>query len=1216
MRKKLFLLFAGLCVLANLNAQDKEFWFSASDVAVTHGDAPMFFVFTNPGRIDAQVTIEYWGGQPAGSPPYSATFTVDAGGYKKWDIASGGSTPAKGLFETPAYKAGTVSNYGIHITSTQKILAYYMVNNNVQRDIYSLKGAPALGKKFITPFMQHAGEYFEQRPSAKYNMGSDEIEIVATEDNTIVKIDKLTKRIMKGTTGTYYNVGETPSFTMNRGETLTLREDTVGATNTVNDIAATKNNGTLAGTMISSNKPIAVTQTEDCLSAVSFSRKSGNTDLVGDQLVPEDMVGKRYVVLRGHSTVGDRVDFVAINDHTTIKVYYWDGTTPAQVTSPTLNRGEMWHVDMTNLTGVLPYNAATAKASDIFVDATEPVYCYQHSATLGELGGAIIPSMYSISQQQISFYQSNGAVGKNNIFLVFRTDCDTAFTISIDGGPAQKFADAGLVITPKTIPSHIAGEWKYANVTLDNAWDNHVVTIKNETSTFSLGYFNGVGTSTAGYGYLSGFGSFAFDPDTFWRCADNPQPVTLVGGYALSYRWSHYPDTGYTTPTATWTSPSIRAREKGMYVLEMNQDPRIIRDTVWVLDMKWNASIKRQPNKPAKIGVPQQFSIKMNQSMLNMPTLRIKWTFEGGTPSTSVAASPKVVWNSTGQKKVTLHLSATAGTGAYEVTCDTTLVMDLMLHEKHLGYFVDRNVRGGRRDGTNWPNAFPTIDEALGLASQGDCIWVAEGNYMPPQGQSYVIDYDSVEIYGGFGAWETDLNERNYTLHKTIMNGNGSNVVVFDGSTNYTNNACGVSRDARVDGFIIRGGEAADGGGILFKNGASGTVANSIITSNTATNLGGGIHISGGYNGGCMGRTGDALIYNTEISHNRATTAGGGIYNSGSAFLSVNNTVSGNIAPTAGGLYNNGGDPHLRNSILWGNLTGGALGSDVMNEGGTPVWSHCNVGGWSATLGKDGGRNIDRNPVFRRKGYDDDLTPRSDGNYRLSSTSPSVNSGYNPFVLSGFRNRTSTVLLHPAKAGYTEALGLDLGSLARIYDDIVDMGAYEYHPNTIYPNVVHEIVIGTYPNVTTVPGAGIHYIESQKDFTMTLTPVEGYSLKYIQVKTDSKTRDEQQGGIRITHNEDGTVTLVFPKVVEPLTIQLTGVSPVSNVSIDRGYALRTEEGALHIRTAKATDAQIYSVTGQLVHRTQIARGETSIPLAKGVYIVTLDGQIRQKVVIR
>ena len=99
----------------------------------------------------------------------------------------------------------------------------------------------------------------------------------------------------------------------------------------------------------------------------------------------------------------------------------------------------------------------------------------------------------------------------------------------------------------------------------------------------------------------------------------------------------------------------------------MDQEFQTLTDTCWILDLVWDASIKRKPNKPAKIGVPQQFSIKMNQSMLNMPTLRIKWTFENGTPSTSVAASPKVVWNSTGQKKVTLHLSATAGTGAYEV---------------------------------------------------------------------------------------------------------------------------------------------------------------------------------------------------------------------------------------------------------------------------------------------------------------------------------------------------------------------------------------------------------------------------------------------------------------------------------------------------------------------------------------------------------------------
>ncbi len=67
---------------------------------------------------------------------------------------------------------------------------------------------------------------------------------------------------------------------------------------------------------------------------------------------------------------------------------------------------------------------------------------------------------------------------------------------------------------------------------------------------------------------------------------------------------------------------------------------------------------------------------------------------------------------------------------------------------------------------------------------------------------------------------------------------------------------------------------------------------------------------------------------------------------------------------------------------------------------------------------------------------------------------------------------------------------------------------------------------------------------------------------------------------------------------------------------DHGYAIRSEEGRLQIRTAKATDVQVYSLTGQVVYRARIAEGQTSIPLTQGLYIVTLDGQARQKVVIR
>ena len=1194
-KKKLLLLLMCLCTLAGLQAQDTEFWFVAPQSGINTLDNGGF-VFTNTSQANsATVKITYY------KTGYTETITIGPGQGARRTIDHSFSTAN---VENMMINAGNVVPGGIHIESTEKLIVYYVFDALYTKDIFTLKGKAALGTEFFVP-QTTDGFYINGDPGTgnSYRHAFDQIDIVATEDNTTVTVTLTRDCVKEYNTATSASTADIPAGTYtvtlpHKGDVIKYLEKGHGTPGVFN---------TLGGTKIVSDKPIAVSSTEEVT----------NHDMIADQIVPVDKTGTLYPIVKAYSdsTLGswgtqysrDRVYIMATEDGTDVFVNLPDGS--RQQIGSGLQAGEAAVFNMGELHKP-PYAVS--------VKTNKRAYCLQTTSQSYHPGGAVLPSIYSVAASKLSFYQFPAPLAneKNAIFLAYRDTCEKYFEIEYGGVRYNLMTLAGIPGTGATadqmgqIPG-IAG-WSYMRVTLPVAADNQVITISNPESVFSLGYFSGSLTQHyATLGYLSAFGNWKFDPDTIYRCAASARPVNLLGGYAANYKWT-LPDSSIRQGADL---SILKARLPGMYILEMDQEFQTLTDTCWILDLEWDASIKRKPNKPAKIGVPQQFSIKMNQSMLNMPTLSVKWTFEDGTPSTSVAASPKVVWNSTGQKKVTLHLSATAGTGAYEVICDTTLVMDLMLYEKNIGYFVDQNVKGGRSDGTDWQNAFLTIEEALDKASQGDCIWVAEGNYMPPKGKSYVIDYDSVEIYGGFGAWETNLNERNYTLHRTVMNGNGSNVIVFDGSTDYTNNACGVSRDARVDGFIIRGGTASDGAGILFKNGASGTVANSIVTGNTATNFGGGIYIGNGYNGGCAGRTGDALIYNTEISHNRAST-GAGIYNDGSAFLSVNNTVSGNIAQTAAGFYNNGGNPGMRNTIIWGNLTNGALGADVLNEnGGMPVWKHCNVGGWNATLGKDDGGNIDRNPVFYRKGYDDDLTPRSDGNYRLSSSSPSVNSGYNPFVLSGLRNRTSTVLLSPTKASYAEALRLDLGSLARIYGDIVDMGAYEYHPNTIFPDIVHEIVIGTYPNVTTVPGAGIHYIESQKDFTMTLTPVEGYSLKYIQVKTDSKIRDEQ-GGIRITHNEDGTVTLVFPKVTEPLNIQLSGVSPVSNISIDHGYAIRAEEGVLHIRTAKATDVQIYSLTGQLVHRARIAEGQTSIPLAQGVYIVSIEGQTKQKVVIR
>ncbi len=45
--------------------------------------------------------------------------------------------------------------------------------------------------------------------------------------------------------------------------------------------------------------------------------------------------------------------------------------------------------------------------------------------------------------------------------------------------------------------------------------------------------------------------------------------------------------------------------------------------------------------------------------------------------------------------------------------------------------YVNQNVQGGLENGTNWLDAFPDLQDALLVASNGDKIWVAKGTYFP-----------------------------------------------------------------------------------------------------------------------------------------------------------------------------------------------------------------------------------------------------------------------------------------------------------------------------------------------------------------------------------------------------------------------------------------------------------------------------------------------------
>ncbi|MDR3261758.1 MAG: T9SS type A sorting domain-containing protein, partial [Tannerella sp.] len=1263
-------------------AQDNEFWFVAPDVLHNHGDRPVMFVFSNPDPLNpVEVTLQL---KAAGTTVPSVTVTVPAGGAQV--VSSAGPIDIDDV-ENPIASSGTPTDFGIHITTDGgKILAYYMVAHEYQRDLFALKGKQALGTDFYTPF-QGITQDFPQGTGAVSDLAHSQIDIVATENNTWVKITLPSGAACYD--GSLYTLSGTIYKELAKGKAVKFA---IKSQNTSGPHP-------LSGTRIESvtangsstqapDRPIAVTITEDCIQPLVHT----STDMAGDQLVPVTMTGSRYVLIRGQANdtsqiniyagnMPERIDFTATQPGTDITVYY-KGISPLY--SGTLNAGQTWSVDINATATPLIIYPDTA----IFVQASAPVYCYQHSANNGELGAAIIPSMYSISQHQISFYASDLP---NSIFLVYRKDeIDSVLTkFEIDFGSGYNpltSATAGVSSfhvgdIPFPTGNFEATDWRYIKVRFTAGIINTMISIRNNYTPFSLGYFSGDVEHSTSYGYLSAFSGFEFDLDSIWRCRPDPgHSCEYWNGTAYVPCNAAYRDNklhvNVLADTVYWTLPTsntvvkksyreydldyhaydldIPDTESGKYHVLISQDGNEIETDIHVFNMTFGTEIARLPKKPAKVTVPQKFHANIrglyDDSMLPQK-VTYQWDADGGDVISEDMENITVVWNSTGVKRLTLSLQASGrGWTGDTVRCDTTCVYPVLVHEKHLGFFVDQDVNPTRvHDGKNWTTAFPTLQQALALASQGDYIWVADGEYSPhdnlPAGNfakvytghymldydsltvftdSYVMDWDSVRVYGGFEGTERNLNERDFVAHPTILSGSGNSVIVIQGSTPattpYTNGLWGITRGARWDGFTIQHGEAFNGGGIRFEGGASAILSNNVLRNNTASHSGGGIYFSGPYTGPVPGD--EPLLHHLEISGNRAAY-GAGIYNDGANLTLLHATLGGNLAANdAGGFYNVTGQPQILNSIIWGNRA--ASGGNVVNENGNPYYSHSNIGDsrsgevWDDRLGHDGGNNTDSNPAFYLNGFDD-YGNLQQGDYRLRYPTPSTESGQSSYLF--LDNYPVSVLLRsplPQNTVYRNSyIDRDLEGKERIIYDYVDMGAYEYIEAPVgRPVMMREIIVPTQEGVLSNPPPGVYYVESRRNFSVTLSPQEGYTLDFLRVFTGARTQDEE-GSMETVYNADGSLTVTFHSVIEPLKVWYMNVFFTGNGSIDAAPVLWSDAGTLYIQTSQAVAVKIYTLTGQVYKQQKVVGGgKTAIPLPPGMYIVTLNDGLRQKVIIR
>jgi len=80
--------------------------------------------------------------------------------------------------------------------------------------------------------------------------------------------------------------------------------------------------------------------------------------------------------------------------------------------------------------------------------------------------------------------------------------------------------------------------------------------------------------------------------------------------------------------------------------------------------------------------------------------------------------------------------------------------------------YVNQQNKAKDTDGKTWISAYKNLNKALKVAESGDDVWVAKGEYILKPTR-----VEGVNIYGGFSATETALNQRKIVNNETKLYG-------------------------------------------------------------------------------------------------------------------------------------------------------------------------------------------------------------------------------------------------------------------------------------------------------------------------------------------------------------------------------------------------------------------------------------------------------------
>jgi len=462
-----------LSVSRSIAQVDTVFWFAAPWVTPDHTfrDAVKMHIAGNPGT-----TVRLW--QPAALLPnkYDTVFTLPASGYFAytfWRDAACTLTNI-GYDSLECRPADAVLPYGIKVLASNTVTAVYDVvtraNTFYNPETFSLKGQNGLGTEFVCPFQnvrfnQTLGNLGGTPPGVM--QPKQQINIVATVSNTTIWI-RPKCAIVGHPANITYSV-----LLVNAGDCYT-------AENLVQNTNVAGNN--LSGSIVTSNKPIAVTVTDDSVRGVT-----GCFDLMGDQLVPTDIVGREYIVIGGKMGVTEfeGAFVVATENFTQLNINNGVAQPPVM-----MNKGDTYYFPV-------PTNTLC------YILASKNVYVLHMTGFGCELGEALLPPMDCGGSNNIKFSRNNN----QRYFLNVLCQTSIVNNFTLNGNPALLTAP-NFTIVPGTGGFYSAAQVEYnlaqipiSTSTLSNLLSNNTAT----NTVFSLGVYNGDLTTGNMYHYMSLF---------------------------------------------------------------------------------------------------------------------------------------------------------------------------------------------------------------------------------------------------------------------------------------------------------------------------------------------------------------------------------------------------------------------------------------------------------------------------------------------------------------------------------------------------------------------------------------------------------------------------------------------------------------------------------------------------------------------------------------